>query len=64
MEPVDVSNKHFYISLTKSVVRLFGCYALFQSGLALAEGGNISEILMFTAGCFGLAEVLGIVEEL
>ena len=63
MEPVDVSNKHFYVSLIKSVVRLFGCYALFQAGLALADGGNISELLIFTAGCFAFAEVLGIVEE-
>ncbi len=63
MEPVDVSKKHFYVSLIKSVVRLFGCYALFQSGLALAEGGNIGQLLMFTAGCFAFAEVLGIVEE-
>ena len=52
-EPVDVSKKHFYISLVKSGVRLLGCaIALYTSDWAWSAGGLI------------VAEVLGIAEEL
>jgi len=46
------SKKHFYISLFKSILRLGACYFLFNE-----QFGN-------TAITFGLAEVLGIIEEL
>jgi hypothetical protein len=46
------SKKHFYISLFKSVLRLAACYFLFNE-----QFGNAAITL-------GLAEVLGIVEEL
>ena len=46
------SKKHFYISLFKSVLRLVACYFLFNE-----QFGNAAITL-------GLAEVLGIVEEL
>ena len=46
------SKSHFYISLFKSVLRLGACYFLFNE-----QFGNAAIIL-------GLAEVLGIVEEL
>ena len=46
------SKSHFYISLFKSVLRLTACYFLFNE-----QFGN-------TAITLGLAEVLGIVEEL
>jgi hypothetical protein len=46
------SKSHFYISLFKSVLRLGACYFLFNG-----QFGN-------TAITFGLAEVLGIIEEL
>ena len=52
-EPVDVSKKHFYISLVKSAVRIIGC------AVALATGS-----IFWLAGCFLAAELLGIVEEL
>ncbi len=52
-EPVDVSKKHFYISLVKSVMRITGCVAV------LAGAG-----IMWLAGAFLVAELLGIAEEL
>jgi len=64
MEPVDVSKKHFYISMLKSAVRLLGCWALFQGGMAMLDGGNSGTLLVATAFAFAVAEGLGIVEEL
>ena len=52
-EPVDVSKKHFYISLVKSAVRITGCVV----ALATASWGWLA--LGFLVG-----EILGIVEEL
>lgn len=52
-EPVDVSKKHFYISMFKSAVRIGGC-------VAVIVGANV----MWLAIAFLLAEVLGILEEL
>ena len=46
------AKSHFYISLIKSVLRLGACYFLFNE-----QFGN-------SAITFGLAELLGIVEEL
>jgi hypothetical protein len=46
------AKSHFYISLFKSVLRLGACYFLFNE-----QFGN-------SAITFGLAELLGIVEEL
>jgi hypothetical protein len=46
------SKKHFYTSVLKSVLRLGACYFLFNE-----QFGN-------TAITLGLAEVLGIIEEL
>ncbi len=46
------SSKHFWISLFKSVLRLGACYFLFNE-----QFGN-------SAITFGLAEILGIIEEL
>jgi len=52
MEPVDVSRKHFYVSLAKSAVRIVAGVFLIQGNLVLA-------------GLFLIAaEGLGIVEEL
>ena len=52
-EPVDVSKKHFYISLVKSAVRILGCV------VALATASWV-----WLAGGLLIGEVLGIVEEL
>jgi hypothetical protein len=53
MQPKESKSKsHFYISVFKSVVRIGACYFLFNE-----QFGN-------TAILLGLAEVLGIVEEL
>jgi len=52
-EPKDPSNKHFYISLIKSALRIVGCTAVLL-------GGSI----MYLAALFLLAELLGIAEEL
>ena len=53
MEPVDVSKKHFYISLVKSAFRIGGCLAVFA-------GFGIT----WLAGAFLAAEILGIIEEM
>jgi hypothetical protein len=53
MQPKESkSNSHFRISIVKSIIRIVGCYFLFI--------GN----LPFGAVLFGLAEVLGILEEI
>lgn len=52
-EPVDVSKKHFYISLVKSGLRLAGC-------LVAAYTGSVVALALFLAA----AEFLGIAEEL
>lgn len=51
-EPVDVSKKHFYISLVKSVVRI-GAGAVLITGNIVVAGALII-----------IAELLGIAEEL
>lgn len=59
-EPVDVSKKHFYISLVKSAVRI-GAGAAFVSVLFTPIG-----VMSIVAGGVLLiaAEILGILEEL
>jgi hypothetical protein len=52
MEPVDVSRKHFYVSLAKSAVRIV-------AGMFLISGNLVIAGLLLIA-----AEGLGIVEEL
>jgi hypothetical protein len=52
MEPVDVSRKHFYVSLAKSAVRIV-------AGMFLINGNLVIAGLLLIA-----AEGLGIVEEL
>jgi|TARA_B110000285_G_scaffold158532_1_gene176884 hypothetical protein len=51
-EPVDVSKKHFYISLVKSIVRI-GAGAVLITGNLVAAGTLLI-----------IAEILGILEEL
>ena len=52
MQPKESkSNKHFWISMIKSGLRLFGCWYLSMGDLVA------------TAIVFAIAEVLGIVEE-
>tara|TARA_Y100000389_G_scaffold143628_1_gene141907 strand:+ start:1205 stop:1366 length:162 start_codon:yes stop_codon:yes gene_type:complete len=51
-EPVDVSKKHFYISMVKSAVRI-------MAGVALIVGN-----LVLTGVLLIAAEVLGVLEEL
>ena len=53
MQPKESNSKsHFYISLFKSILRIGACYFLFNE-----QFGN-------SAIVFGLAELLGIIEEL
>jgi hypothetical protein len=53
VQPKESNSKsHFYISIVKSVLRLGACYFLFNE-----QFGNSAII-------FGLAEILGIIEEL
>lgn len=51
-EKESKTNSHFWISLVKSVIRIGACYFLFQE-----QFGNAAILL-------GLAEVLGIAEEI
>jgi hypothetical protein len=52
MQPKESkSKKHFYTSIIKSLLRLFGCWYL-----ALGDLGG-------TAVIFAIAEILGVVEE-
>ena len=60
MEPVaSESKKHFWVSIFKSILRLGACYGLWIVGTDMAE-----PVLQTTAVFLGLAEILGIVEEL
>lgn len=52
IQPQDPSKGHFVVSLLKSALRLCAC-------VSLAQGD-----LVTTASLFGLAEVLGILEEM
>ena len=53
MEPKESkSNSHFWISIVKSGIRFGACFSLFQGKIEVA------------AILFGLAEVLGIAEEI
>ena len=60
-EPVDVSKKHFYISLVKSVVRIVAGGAFVYAGYALEV--PYAPIILGGALLI-LAEILGILEEL
>ena len=60
MEPVaSRSKKHFWISMFKSMFRLGACYGLWIVGTEMGE-----PVLQATAVFLGIAEVLGIAEEL
>lgn len=71
-EPVDVSKKHFYISMIKSFVRLIAGGVLAYAGYELWAANDYTDIviaysgylMMFSGIAFVIAEVLGIVEEL
>lgn len=52
IQPQDPSKGHFVVSLLKSGLRLCACVSLYQGDLVT------------TASLFGLAEVLGIAEEM
>jgi len=51
-EKESKSNSHFWISIVKSGIRFGACFFLFQGDIKIA------------AVLFGLAEVLGIAEEI
>jgi hypothetical protein len=51
----DPSKGHFYVSIVKSLLRLGACYGLYLTG---------DTLLIVVGALFGLAEILGIVEEL
>ena len=60
MEPqASNSKKHFLISIFKSIFRLGACYGLWLFGTDIGD-----LVLQTTAVFFGIAEVLGIAEEL
>ncbi len=60
MEPVaSNSKKHFWTSIVKSIFRLGACYGLWIVGTDMGE-----PVLQASAVFLGIAEVLGIVEEL
>ena len=60
MEPkASSSKKHFWVSIFKSMFRLGACYGLWLVGTDMAD-----PVLQTTAVFLGIAEVLGIAEEL
>ena len=60
MEPVaSNTKKHFMLSIMKSIFRLGGCYGLWLVGVEMEE-----QLLQAVALFFGIAEILGIAEEL
>ena len=71
-EPVDVSKKHFYISLVKSAVRIVAGGLLAYAGYEFWAANDYTDIIiaysgylmMFSGAAFIMAEVLGIEEEL
>ena len=71
-EPVDVSKKHFYVSVVKSIWRLAAGGFLAWAGFILWIENNYTDIfiadcgffLMLSGAAFVVAEILGIVEEL
>tara|TARA_B100000035_G_C20596186_1_gene377619 strand:+ start:49 stop:270 length:222 start_codon:yes stop_codon:yes gene_type:complete len=71
-EPVDVSKKHFYVSLIKSIWRLAAGGLLSWAGYVLWIANDYTDIfiadcgffLMLAGAAFIIAEILGIVEEL
>ena len=61
IQPKDPSQGHFYVSLAKSFMRIAGYVAL---GLAGFDPGLMAAWHKVAAGLLGLAECLGILEEL
>jgi hypothetical protein len=61
VEPVDVSKKHFYISMVKSAVRIGAGVAFIVGGWYLEEWGTW---IMAGGALLVIAEILGIAEEL
>ena len=61
IQPKDTSQGHFYVSLAKSFMRMAGYVAL---GLAGFDAPLMGAWLKVAAGLLGLAECLGILEEL
>tara|TARA_B100000927_G_C16463642_1_gene468863 strand:+ start:758 stop:979 length:222 start_codon:yes stop_codon:yes gene_type:complete len=72
IEPKDVSKKHFYVSLVKSIWRMVAGGILAWAGYLLWSANNYTDIfiadsgylMMLSGGAFIIAEALGIVEEL
>jgi len=60
MEPKESkSNWHFRISMAKSLLRLCACYGLWM------YGGNADQpVIQMVGVLFGMAEILGILEEI
>ena len=71
-EPKDVSKKHFYVSLVKSIWPMVAGGLLAWAGYLLWSANNYTDIfiadsgylMMLSGGAFIIAEALGIVEEL
>jgi hypothetical protein len=61
IQPKDTSQGHFYVSLAKSFLRLTAFVALFLAG---ADAELMGSWLKVAAGLLGLAECLGVLEEL
>ena len=51
---------HFKISIFKSLIRIIGCII----GIILTVFNNIDSGAIVTFSCLGVAEILGILEEL
>lgn len=57
-----MNNKsHFWISFSKSLIRISGCVIVL---FYVADLSNLRMALMWIGGSFGIAELLGIAEEI
>ena len=56
-------DKHFKISMVKSVLRIFAAMALIVAAHTLSIHGMLPKMLMCSGIGFVLAEILGIAEE-
>ena len=67
-EPKDISKKHFYVSLIKSLIRILAAISLIYAGFSFSNnhGSLWPEIAFWLKTAGGLllvAEILGIAEE-
>lgn len=73
VQPKDTSKGHFYVSLAKSFLRMVACVCLVLAGYEAGAGGAllvttqmalVGSWLKISGGLLGIAESLGVIEEI